>query len=147
MSTRISPKAAFAALLFVGAVGAASAFDLQPGLWQTTFRFETAGATQARPPKTRCITPEMARDFVAQTPYENSKLGTVCKSSGFQQSGKTSSWRIHCSGKAQIDIDASLASDAAQHYTAVYKTAVNVDGKTFTSMLTVDARRTGECPK
>ncbi len=139
----IAVSATFLALAGVPA----KAVDLQPGLWEVSSKSERGGVVKARPTKTRCITPEQAREFVNRTPYEKTGTNESCKSADLKQAGNTMSWRIQCTGKLPMETSASYTFDNPQHYTAVFKTTVTVMGKTTSSTLTVQGRRLGECPK
>lgn len=118
---------------------------LQAGQWQVTGKRERSGVVTERPPVTRCLTAEQARD-IPKRPTEASQ-GATCRPADYQERGKTASWRMHCSGAFTVDTTASYSVPDPQHYSATFATTVTLGGKTSSSTLTMQGTRLGECPK
>ena len=127
----------------------ALAVELQPGLWEVSSRSERAGVVQARPAKTRCLTPEKAREAATQTSMDLSKggRGEGCKTVESRKTDNGLTWRMQCVGLIAAEQTGSFAVENPQRYTAVLKTTATIGSRSLTSTLTVEARRIGECPK
>ncbi len=132
------------AVLLPAPVSAAE--TLQAGLWQLTSKRERDGVTTERPPVTRCITPEQAKDMPRQSPPDMAK-NPNCSTSDFKHSGNTVSWHMQCTGTPAVDTGVEYTVADPQHYAATFKTTVTLGKSTTSSVLHVQGTRTGECPK
>jgi hypothetical protein len=138
----------FAGIFCLALVGVpAKAIDLQPGLWEISSKSERGGVVKVRPTKTRCITPEQAKEFASRAPYEKAGISESCKTADLKQTGNATSWRVQCTGKLPMETSVSYTFDTPQHYTAMFKTTVTLMGTAASSTLTLEGRRIGECPK
>ncbi len=123
-----------------------AAETLQPGMWSLTSKRERDGVITERPPVTRCISAEQAKDMPRQTPPDMAK-NPNCSTSDFKHGGNTVSWRMQCTGTPAIDTMVEYRIADPQHYAATFKTTITLGRSTASSVLSVQGTRTGECPK
>ncbi|MBS0534129.1 MAG: DUF3617 family protein [Proteobacteria bacterium] len=131
-------------------VGAARAADRpQPGLWEVITKHERGGVGKSDPAKQRCITAEQAKSFGSRdaVPVANSRNGMTCKLADWQAQPDGTSWRIACTGAVAAEQTGRYVFDSAQHFTATMTTTVSTPGRERVSVLTIESRRIGECPK
>jgi type II secretory ATPase GspE/PulE/Tfp pilus assembly ATPase PilB-like protein len=127
----------------------AQAVELQPGLWEVTSKSERDGVIKQRPTKTDCITPEKAKEASRRTSIELgiSRGSESCKVVGTQKTDNGMTWRMQCVGPISGEQTGSYVIHSPQHYTAVANTITTAGRRALTSTLTVEGRRTGECPQ
>lgn len=130
---------------FVFAPPAHALDTLQAGQWQITGKRERNGVVSERPPVTRCITAEEARNIPKQP--AGTTQGATCQPADYKESGKTASWRMHCTGPFTLDTTANYSVPDPQHYSATFVTTIIVNGKSTSSTLTLQGIRLAECPK
>jgi len=138
------------AVVFAIGGGAARAADRpQPGLWEVITKHERGGVGKTEPAKQRCITAEQAKNFGSRdtVPVANSRNGMTCKLADWQANADGVSWRIACSGAMTAEQSGRYVFDAAQHFTTTMTTTVSTPGRERVSVLTIESRRIGECPK
>lgn len=118
---------------------------LQSGEWQITGARERNGVVTDRPPITRCLTAEQARD-IPRRPAENAGPAS-CQPTDYKEGGKSASWRMHCTGPLTLDTAANYTVPDPRHYSAKFTTTVTVGGKASSSTLTIQGTLLGECRK
>lgn len=127
---------------------------LLPGQWEVVTRRDRNGVLTLLPTDTHCVTAEMARrksrdgqaearlaEFMKKRPALN------CRIADRSVSGATSSWRLTCSGSLEAEQLGTLTVKSPEHFVEEMKTIVKFGTTTIVSTLTVEGRRTGECPK
>lgn len=131
------------------AIGGAQAADRpQPGLWEVITKHERAGVGKTDPLKQRCITAEQAKSFGSREAIPaGDRNGMTCKLADWQAHPDGTSWRIACSGAMTAEQTGRYVFDSAQHFTATMTTTVSTPGRERVSVLTIESRRIGECPK
>ena len=139
-----------ASIIFVGLTSfPANAVDLQPGLWEVSGKSERGGVITPRATRTKCITPEKAKDISSRTSIEFSlsRGSESCKTVDSQKTANGMTWRLQCAGLITAEQTGSFVFDSPQHYTILLKTTATTGRRTLTSTLTVEGRRIGECPR
>jgi len=121
----------------------------QPGLWEVITKHERDGVGRTDPAKQRCITAEQARTFGTReaVPVANSRNGLTCKLADWQSNPDGANWRIACDGPLAAEQRGRYVFDSAQHFTSTITTTVSTPGRERVSVLTIESRRIGECPK
>ncbi len=141
---------AFGLAMVLAIGGAARAADRpQPGLWEVITKHERDGVGRTDPAKQRCITAEQAKSFGSRdaVPVANSRNGMSCKLADWQTHPDGVSWRIACSGAMAAEQTGRYVFDSATHFTTTMTTTVSTPGRERVSVLTIESRRIGECPK
>lgn len=135
--------------LAIGCAAARAADRPQPGLWEVITKHERDGVGKTDPAKQRCITAEQARTFGTReaVPAANSRNGMTCKLADWQTLPDGASWRIACDGPLAAEQKGRYVFDTAQHFTSTMTTTVSTPGRERVSVLTIESRRIGECPK
>jgi len=148
MVRRLLLISAGATLLILAALPA-KAVDLQPGLWEVSGKTERDGVITPRPMRTKCITPEKAKDISRRPSIEfsPSRGSESCKTVDSQKTVNGMTWRLQCAGLITAEQTGSFVFDSPQHYTILLKTTATAGRRTQTSTLTVEGRRIGECPQ
>jgi hypothetical protein len=134
----------------------AHAVDLQPGQWEISTQRERAGVVTERPKRTACFTPDQAKKIATQLgkaipPEPYVSRGTTCKIIDWKTPGDEVTWRMQCAGLFPGEQTGRFVIDSPEHYSFTVRSTVSVTrggfSRTFSSTLTTDARRVGECPK
>lgn len=134
----------------LGLGAAAQAADRpQPGLWEVITRHERGGVGKTDPVKQRCITAAQASAFGSRdaVPVGNSRNGMSCKLADWQTHPDGTSWRITCDGPLAAEQTGRYVFDSADHFTTTMTTTVSTPGRERVSVLSIESRRIGECPK
>jgi hypothetical protein len=139
------------------ALSEAVAIEMQPGLWVLTSKSERGGVGQTNPTKVRCISAEESKSAASRTSVAltvratallNDRFGKdACKIIESKKTDDGASWLMRCNGITTAEQEGGLKFDSPRHYTSSIRTTVSFQGKTATSTLTSEGRRTGECPK
>jgi len=121
----------------------------QSGLWEVSTKRERVGVTTPQATRTRCITEKQASELGTQPSVITSAgpAGPNCKFADWQKTPDGVTWRLQCPGPLAAEQTGRYVFDTAQHFTATFNTSVSIPGRERTSVLTIEARRIGECPK
>lgn len=135
----------------------AAAVEMRPGLWELTTQVEQNGAGSTRPQRSRCVTAEAAEAARTKSDFDisahakkslNSRFGRdACKLTDEKNSRDLISWRLQCTGKSSAEQEGVARFDSPEHYTLAIRTSMTSAGKTVTSVVKVEGRHRGECPK
>lgn len=144
-------------LINISFVLSAAAVEMQPGLWELTTRVEQDGAASTRPTRSRCVTAEAADAARTKTDFDiaarskkllNSRFGQdACKLTDEKNSQDLISWRLRCTGVRSAEQEGVARFDSPRHYTLTIRTTMTSADKTVTSVVTVEGRHRGECPR
>ena len=123
-------------------------------MWLTTTVRDRDGVVTQLPPRTKCVTQEMLKqspaskgeDFGLPALLKN-RFDISCKALDRKWSGPQLTWRIECTGLFPAEQTGRMTVENPQRYTQELKSSVKLPVKTLHSVLTVEARRIGECPK
>jgi hypothetical protein len=150
-------RPALAGVILVVAAPPVQAIEMQPGLWVLTSKSDRGGLAKSNPTKVKCISTEEAKTAASKTGVNlterarsvfNDRFGKDnCKLAESSKDDQGVSWLMRCSGVISGEQAGSLKFDSPRHYTAVVKTTVLFQGKSITSTMTSEGRRTGECPR
>ena len=124
----------------------AQAEGMKPGLWEMSTQMSGGGmpAMPAIPEAQRkqmetmgikmpagggfnvttkvCVTPEQAKKGV---PPNMDKDGEKCEQTDIKTSGKTTSWKMACTGKHKVNGTGSITNDSAEHFSG--ETMMNME--------------------
>ncbi|APH54534.1 Hypothetical protein GbCGDNIH9_1237 [Granulibacter bethesdensis] len=132
--------AAFILSFCIGLPALARATEIQSGLWTIDITAQKDEKTVKRQ-KTQCITPEEAKN--PEAGFNFSKSMPQCDNT-HHWDGTTLSWMVECKNEKKIASSGKFVFDSATHLTGVIDNTQ--DGKPL-AHITIDGRRTGECPK
>jgi hypothetical protein len=135
----------------------AQALELQPGLWEIASKSERDGISRSLPTRSQCLTPEKAKRASSRSVSEISslvgeKLGSkertkTCKVESSERTDAELNWQIRCPGQVQAEQIGKIRYDNPRHYTTILTIRMTVGLRTLSSTVTMEGRRTGECPR
>jgi uncharacterized protein DUF3617 len=122
---------------------AASAAEIQPGLWEITTKMEMPGMPQSMPAHTmrHCYTKKDVENGKSTVPQSEDKN---CQIKNYKVSGDTITWSMECTGEHAMTTDGTMTVGATT-YTGTMKSKMKQDGKTVEMNQTMAAKRVGEC--
>jgi hypothetical protein len=135
----------------------AGAVDLAPGFWELTTKFESEGDVSERPSRSRCISATAAAAARTVESFALSagavakleaKFGKdACKLIETRNSTDSFSWWLGCAGNPGADQTGIASFDGPKHFTIEIRTVLRADGHSRSSVVTLEGRHMGECPK
>lgn len=119
----------------------AQAPNMQPGLWEVTFRIEMPGRPAEVNTMRQCITPEQVKQ-ASMTP--GAPQGD-CTVSDYKATGEGASWKFECKGENPMSGSGSIAWQGAS-YSGATRVETREDGRPVVVNQTYSGVRVGECP-
>jgi Protein of unknown function (DUF3617) len=119
----------------------AQAPNMQPGLWEVTFRIEMPGRPAEVNTMRQCITAEQVKQASA-TP--GAPQGD-CIVSDYKATGEGASWKFECKGENPMSGSGSIAWQGAS-YSGATRVETREDGRPVVVNQTYSGVRVGECP-
>jgi hypothetical protein len=136
----------FAAVaLFLYALPADSAIDLQPGLWQETETGSENGKPAASETSTRCMTAEEAAQPSKAVVFD-AELRRHCRALDFKRVGDVLTIRLQC-GQQALAVNIAATFIFHSHYSGAMRVALGLGTIKLSTDKKIDAHRIGDCPK
>lgn len=134
------------ATLFCAAVLAplvhAQAPNMQPGLWEVTFRVETSGRPAEVNTMRQCLTAEQVRQAASAKPTAPQGDCTV---NDYKATADGASWKFDCKGENPMSGSGSITWQGAS-YSGATRVETREDGRPVVVNQTYSGVRVGECP-
>lgn len=119
----------------------------EPGLWRITAKTESGGEKPARV-QTHCLTPEEARIFIADAPFEITSKGVTCRSVDSEITDNGRVLRLKCGGDGgTFDASARYVLHDPRRYTIVLHAFSPLAPTAMAATSTFEAHRLGDCAK
>jgi hypothetical protein len=132
-----------AGTLLLGGNPAATAAEMQPGLWIFTQR-TTAGGRVRQSRTTRCMRPAEAKDPVRY--FAPRARGSACQLTQNSVFGNRISAQLRCSaGETSTDVESIINIDAPTHMTISTTVTISAQGKSSSGGMSGEGVRRGNC--
>jgi hypothetical protein len=140
MKIRFSP-AVLLAIAVSATLAAQSSSPMREGLWEVAMKINLPGMEGAPPMKqTQCVTAAMLKDPASAMP---SGPGGDCKISDYKLANNIATYKLTCTQPAAINAVGELKYAGTDTYTGTL--TFDMGGQNM--ILSLDAKRTGDCPK
>jgi hypothetical protein len=134
--------------LALSAMPAHAAEAPEPGLWRITTRTESGAGEKPARERTHCLTPEEARTFVANAPFEMTSKGVTCRSLDSEVTDNGQVLRLKCSGNGgAFDASARYVLHDSRRYTLMLHAFSPLAPTAMAATTTIEAQRLGDCTK
>jgi hypothetical protein len=121
---------------------------IEPGQWKVTSSTTVNGMAQPAQAKSRCITPEQAKDVARTFGPVSDTINSTCADPEIQLTGKTLSWRLQCRGQLDADVAGHFEFDSPSHYTASVASQGRMAGALISDVRSeLSGERVGDCPQ
>ena len=145
MTSRFTRTFAVALALLAAGALARAAEPLEPGSWKVVTHVEMNGMQAPADTKTRCLSPDDARDLERTFAPEYRVQGSTCEPMTVEWAGQKLSWRVHCTGPLSMDVAGTYEFDTPRHYTGVVTLMGSMAGREMRTRSTLEGERVGEC--
>lgn len=145
MRKRAVPLMLVAGILLMGGSPAATAAEMQPGLWIFTQQTRTAGGIkQSR--KVRCVLPAEAQDPVRYFFPRAGAQNSACELIENSVFGSRISSRLRCAaGETSMELASIITIDTPTHLTIRTTLGTSGQGTSSSVGMTGEGTRTGNC--
>lgn len=124
----------------------AAADGIAPGEWKLTETVTMNG--QASPPqvRTRCLSPEQARDTAATFSPEYRTVNSACERVALTSTATSLNWRMLCKGQLDMDVSGDFVFDAAKHYSGrIISKGAMAGHQIVDTTVAIEGEHIGEC--
>ena len=119
---------------------------IEAGEWKVTSTTAINGAAQPPQAKSRCITPEQAKNVAGTFGPVSGTVNSTCEAPAVEASGKTLKWRLQCRGQLDIDATGDFTFDSPRHYTATITSKGKMAGALISDVRSdLEGERVGDC--
>jgi hypothetical protein len=126
-----------------------AAFEIEPGLWESSETSDVDGKPGKPELSTDCVTPQDARDPLKSLSGMQNETGGKCNMVDVKQNGNIVSFVMKCGDpkEGSIDMAATFTFENSRHYSGALTSVMSIDNQKMTSKMTVDAKWIGACKK
>lgn len=128
------------------ATTAAYAEGPRAGLWKVTTRVSRNGVMANQDSQTNCVTADQIKD-PSKSLMPPDSPGEHCVRTSYTWTGTRLDWQMKCSGDMEITGGGNIVFDSPEHYRGNITTSGSFNGNQFTSTISLDGKRVGECSK
>lgn len=124
----------------------ARAAEPQPGWWEVKVKINVPGAPREQV-STSCITAEHTKNIATGfTPAQDQSPN--CTRTSYKWDGTRITIQVQCKMQNSTSVgDMVYDFDTPTHYTATMTNRISMRGQNVVSVMTMEGRRVGDCPK